>query len=579
MGFRFGDFELDVTARALKRDGQEQPLQPLVFDLLVYLIQHRDRVVSKDELLSTLWKDVTVTDGSLQRAVSLLRGVLRDGGLPDAVQTFARRGYRWSGGTTPPAASPAAASDGRALVVAGHWDRALAAFAAADPATLAAEDWEAWGQAAICAAQLQDAVVPFERAVVAFEEHHDPEGAARVALLLTNVKIEMGELAIAKGWHGRARAHLTELSECKSHGMADWLSARFALFEGRLDDCAAQARAALEVAKRVGDPDVRCLGYVYLGHVLIAQGAIKEGLSLHDEAGVAALAGKVGPWVSGIVLCSVIWVYLHLGDHHRAGQWTDEFSRWCERYPAYAFPALCRLHRGEVLAARGDLASAEQEVSQARNQLSLAGPYCEGDACRVLGEIRLSRGDLDAAETAFRDAYRLGWNPQPGLAELLAARGHVDVALKQLDNALAHPGWTDGQRRRILLAVLARIAAMNGQLDRAMAAVAALAALPPESQSPASAAETARAQAELAWAEGNAPRAEILLRQAIQGCFDASAPVRAAHVRLRLAALLLETGDVVAADFELGAAEAVFRDVHASPMVKACQHLRRRATG
>src|SRR5690349_17729768 len=95
MRFSFGRFELDERARALRLDGVEQPVQPLVFDLLVYLVHHRERVVPKEELLNELWDGATVTDGSLQRAVSLLRGVLRDGGAEVVVQTFARRGYRF----------------------------------------------------------------------------------------------------------------------------------------------------------------------------------------------------------------------------------------------------------------------------------------------------------------------------------------------------------------------------------------------------------------------------------------------------------------------------------------------------
>src|SRR6187200_1407842 len=98
MTVSFGRFELDSAGRTLRLDADEQVLQPLVFDLLVYLVTHRGRVVPKEELLSELWTGVTVTDGSLQRAVSLLRNVLRDGGLPNAVQTFARRGYRFCEG-------------------------------------------------------------------------------------------------------------------------------------------------------------------------------------------------------------------------------------------------------------------------------------------------------------------------------------------------------------------------------------------------------------------------------------------------------------------------------------------------
>ncbi len=280
--------------------------------------------------------------------------------------------------------------------------------------------------------------------------------------------------------------------------------------------------------------------------------------------------------MSGIVFCSVIWAYLHLGDHHRAGQWTDQFERWCERHASYCYPALCRLHRGEILAIRGELESAEAEVRRAREQLVSAGPFVEGDACRVLGEIRLSRGDLDGAEVAFREAHRLGWNPQPGLGLLLAARGDAEGAIKQLERALAQPTWTDGQRRGSMLAVLARVASRCGQLERARAALGELAALPELSTSEASAAELSRAEGELAWAEGDLARAELSLRNSIAHWLKVSAPLHAADVRLRLCELLLQSGDTTGAELELGSAEAVFAPVGAEPLLQRCQALRER---
>ena len=68
-----GPFRLDEPARALRLGEREIALQPRVFDLLTYLVKNRERVVSKDELLDNLWAGVTVTDNSIQRAVSSLR--------------------------------------------------------------------------------------------------------------------------------------------------------------------------------------------------------------------------------------------------------------------------------------------------------------------------------------------------------------------------------------------------------------------------------------------------------------------------------------------------------------------------
>ena len=574
MRVSFGRFVLDEQSRSLLCDGQPQLVQPLVFDLLVYLLHHRARVVSKEELLTELWAGVNVTDGSLQRAVSLLRSTLREGGSPNAVQTFARRGYRFC--ETLAADGDVAATSSntlRALVEAGQWERALSAFATQDAASFTAEDWEAWAEASMCVGQPQQAVVPLERAVAAFEARGAKEAAARVAIQLSNLKLEARELAIAKGWYERARSYLQGEPEGKQHGLVEWIAARLALFDAQLDQCSESAQRALQIGQRVGDPDLQCLGLIYHGHILIACGQTRRGLALHDEAGAAALAGRVSAFVGGIVFCSVIWAYLHLGDHHRASQWTDEFTRWCERHQGYCYPALCRLHRGEVLALRGELRQAEAQILEAREQLATTGPYAEGDAHRVLGEIGLLRGDLASAESAFRESHRLGWNPQPGLALLLAERGQVAPAVRQLEQALAQPGWTDGQRKGTLLAVLARIHTMAGQVEAARNVLDQLAAAPELCTTRACEAERERARGELAWALGERAEAERALRRSVSLWLETNARVHAAHVRVCLSKLLLQIGDSFGAELELKAAESVFREVEAAPMVAHCARL------
>lgn len=96
MTFVFESFELDPARRELRVGGKAAALQPQVFDLLVYLVEHRERVVSKRELLESLWPDSVVTESSLQRAVSLARSALGDRGAA-LIQTFPRQGYRFTG--------------------------------------------------------------------------------------------------------------------------------------------------------------------------------------------------------------------------------------------------------------------------------------------------------------------------------------------------------------------------------------------------------------------------------------------------------------------------------------------------
>lgn len=74
----FGEFELDEARFELRHCGRAVALQPKVLDLVLYLARNRERVVTKDELLDTVWKGTVVTEGSLSQAVSLARRALAD---------------------------------------------------------------------------------------------------------------------------------------------------------------------------------------------------------------------------------------------------------------------------------------------------------------------------------------------------------------------------------------------------------------------------------------------------------------------------------------------------------------------
>jgi pimeloyl-ACP methyl ester carboxylesterase/DNA-binding winged helix-turn-helix (wHTH) protein len=94
VSYRVGDVEIDPATREVRVAGQVVILQPQAWAVLHYLVTHRDRVVPKQELLDALWDGAHVSEGSLQRAVSLARAALGERGHA-LVQTFPKTGYRF----------------------------------------------------------------------------------------------------------------------------------------------------------------------------------------------------------------------------------------------------------------------------------------------------------------------------------------------------------------------------------------------------------------------------------------------------------------------------------------------------
>jgi DNA-binding winged helix-turn-helix (wHTH) protein len=96
MRYVFGDYSLDTQCYELRRAGELIPLGPQVFNVLVYLMAHRDRVVSRDELFARLWAEQFVTDDALGRCIRAARYALED--RPEApwyIATSRGRGDRF----------------------------------------------------------------------------------------------------------------------------------------------------------------------------------------------------------------------------------------------------------------------------------------------------------------------------------------------------------------------------------------------------------------------------------------------------------------------------------------------------
>jgi DNA-binding winged helix-turn-helix (wHTH) protein len=92
----FGAYTLDTQRYELRRAGEPLPLEPKVFDVLTYLVQQCDRLVSKDELLAQVWCGANVGEAALVRCIVAARKAIGDRPeTPRIIQTVRGRGYRF----------------------------------------------------------------------------------------------------------------------------------------------------------------------------------------------------------------------------------------------------------------------------------------------------------------------------------------------------------------------------------------------------------------------------------------------------------------------------------------------------
>jgi TolB-like protein len=95
----FGDYALDPNRRELTRNAEAIAIGPKVFDLLLFLMQNRERVVSKDELLDAVWAGRIVSESTLTSHINAVRKAIGDSGEEQRlIRTVARKGFRFAGG-------------------------------------------------------------------------------------------------------------------------------------------------------------------------------------------------------------------------------------------------------------------------------------------------------------------------------------------------------------------------------------------------------------------------------------------------------------------------------------------------
>jgi DNA-binding NarL/FixJ family response regulator len=457
---------------------------------------------------------------------------------------------------------------GRRAYAARRWLDAYTELLRADrEASLGAEDLELLATAAYMLGRDGDYRQVLARAHRAHQEEGDPRRAVRCAFWAGLSLLLSGELGPAMGWFGRAQRLLDrEGRECVEQGYL-LIPALLGHVAGGDDEAASAAAAeAAEIGARFGDPDLLALVVQEQGHALVRQGRAEEGLRLIDEAMVAVTAGDLSPIVTGLIYCNTIAFCQSVFELRRAREWTSALSAWVEGQPdMVAHTGLCLVHRAEIMELQGEWEAALEEARRAgeRFELETGTGHGIGTALYRQGEVCRLRGDLAAAENAYREASRHGWEPQPGLALLRLAQGDRDVATAAISRVL---GATSVRlkRARVLPAYI-EIMLAAGQVEEADRASRELQDLADAQDSHVLRALAARARGEVTLAEGDAQAALVELLRAADGWRELDAPYETARVRVLTGLACRELGDTDTAALELEAARATFEALGAAP--------------
>jgi len=337
----------------------------------------------------------------------------------------------------------------------------------------------------------------------------------------------------------------------------------------------AGAEAAFAAAERIGerfaDADLTSLARQGRGRVLVGLGRVAEGVALFDEAMVAVTMGEVTPIVAGVVYCSVIGACFEMLDVRRAHEWTEALNEWCERQPGMVgYRGECLTHRAEIFRLRGRWTEAREQARRAYD--ALAGTKRgEGTAAYALAELHRLRGEIPAAEDAYRLASDHGRPPHPGLALLRLAQGQLEAARTGIDRAIAEPSW--GRQRADVLAAAVEVFLTSGDVSAARRAADELNVMARTLNSEGLRAMAAAANGAVRLAGGDAHAALPLLRDALTLWRDLDMPYEAARVEVLLGRACHALGDADGARMEWGTAARTFRRFGAAPALAEAEAL------
>ena len=457
------------------------------------------------------------------------------------------------------------------------WTRAFESLTAVDRVFgLDPADLERLATAAYLIGRDDDYLQSLERAHHAFLAAGEKRPAVRCAFWLGLRLLFRDETGRATGWLSRAERLIEhESSHCVERGYLLLCPATQSLQAGDLARAYASATTALQIAELSDDLDLRTCALHLQGCVLLQQGEIARGLAQLDEVMLVVTAGTLSPIMTGLMYCSVIDACQRVFAAGRAREWTLALSRWCEEQREMVmFTGVCLAHRAQVLRLHG---AWDEALAAARRIVEPGAKHADRSAaaiaCYEAGEIHRLRGELAAAEDAYRNASRHGREPQPGLARLRLAQGRIPVAVAAIRRMIG--GAAGACERMELLPAYVEIMLAAGDLTAARDACDELDALAVRLDTEVVTATAAQARGAIELAERDAYAALTSLRQALSLWQAIDAPYCVATTRVSLALACGALGDEDGAALERDAARALFERLGARPDIELLEKIER----
>jgi DNA-binding winged helix-turn-helix (wHTH) protein len=483
--YSFGPFQLDARSRRLTREGKLVAIPDRHLHVLMALVAHPGQVLSKDALIAAAWRDVAVTDNSLEQVISGLRRTL--GRAPDGavyIETLARRGYRFTAHTTVAQSRSSdeelaamlapyqALVDGRAALETLDRDGVARACGVFEAMTRSSPDFAPahLGLANALALQLESMRADSHRddAMLARALHHaseacrlDPtagEAWAALSVLSHQARDHVRAVAAAQraaalepdNWRhhlrlayvswgeARLRAAHRALKLLPDFPFAHWLAATVHVARRAFDRAEHEVRAgAARQDSQRADGSFRGVGlHLLLGLLHLARGDEAAALEAFDRE----LAREPSGHIYGRETCANAWCAIgavHLR-HARTAEAITAFDRAIESVPRHAAAIAARTatarHKGSSVSREHlDACLAELRAHNATVDAAMAEAVFDsltGHPHRAAGRVLAALDQTPAGSAAWgvgvdpllhADAHRELWEPVLALVHSRAA--------------------------------------------------------------------------------------------------------------------------------------------------------------